>query len=92
MNRFSEHSSFKHADLLPESSEDIFQVLIDARIDCGMTQRELADRTGMTQGDISKIEHGNANPSVKTLQRLADGLGMTLKLSFLPQGKKTEED
>ncbi|MCI6157009.1 helix-turn-helix domain-containing protein [Peptoniphilaceae bacterium SGI.137] len=92
MNRFSESSSIKHADLLPEASEDIFQALMDARIDCGMTQRELADRIGMTQGDISKIEHGNANPSVKTLQRLADGLGMTLKLSFLPQGKKSEED
>ena len=39
---------------------------------------------GITQGDISRLENGNANPSLKTLQRLAEGMGMTLKLEFIP--------
>ena len=49
-----------------------------------MTQKELSALTGIAQGDISKLEKGNANPSLRTLQRLADGMGMRLKLEFVP--------
>jgi transcriptional regulator, XRE family len=42
----------------------------------------LADLTGITQGDISKIENGNANPSLKTLKELADAFGKKLVISF----------
>ncbi|MBO5370662.1 MAG: helix-turn-helix transcriptional regulator, partial [Clostridia bacterium] len=67
--------------LEPEFS--IIQAMIDARKDCNMTQKELSEKTGITQGDISKLESGNANPSLKTLQRLANGMGMKLKLEFV---------
>lgn len=66
----------------PEFS--IIQAIIDARKSTGMTQKELAEKTGITQGDISRLENGSANPSLKTLQRLAEGMGMTLKLEFIP--------
>ena len=49
-----------------------------------LTQQQLAEKTGIRQGDISKLEHGNGNPSLRTLQRLADGLGMKLNISFSP--------
>lgn len=62
----------------------IIQAIIDARQASGMTQKELAKKTGITQADISRLESGSANPSLKTLQRLADGMGMRLKLEFLP--------
>ena len=62
----------------------IIQAIIDARKSTGMTQKELAEKTGITQGDISRLENGSANPSLKTLQRLAEGMGMTLKLEFIP--------
>ena len=62
----------------------IIQAIIDARKQSGLTQKELSERTGITQGDISKLERGNANPSIRTLQRLANGMGMTVKLEFLP--------
>ena len=62
----------------------IVQAMIDAREKTGMTQKELAEKTGITQADISRLENGNANPSLKTLQRLAEGMGMTLKLEFIP--------
>ena len=48
----------------------------------GMTQKELAHRTGIAQSDISKLEHGNANPSLRTLQRLAAGMGKKLRIEF----------
>ena len=68
--------------LQPERA--IIQAIIDARKQSGLTQKELSERTGITQGDISKLERGNANPSLNTLQRLAAGMGMTNKLEFLP--------
>ncbi|MDE6220689.1 MAG: helix-turn-helix transcriptional regulator, partial [Lachnospiraceae bacterium] len=42
-------------------------------------------RTGINQADISKLENGTRNPSLKLLKRLADGMGMTLKLEFVPK-------
>lgn len=68
--------------LRPEMA--IIQAMIDAREKTGMTQKELSEKTGITQADISRLENGNANPSLKTLQRLAEGMGMTLKLEFVP--------
>lgn len=61
----------------------IIQAMIDARKKSGITQKELSEKTGITQGDISKLENGNANPSVRTLQRLAAGMGMKIKIEFL---------
>lgn len=60
------------------------QAMIDARKLKGLTQKELSERTGIAQGDISKLENGSSNPSLRTLQRLAEGLGMKLKLEFVP--------
>ena len=62
----------------------IIQAMIDARKSKGITQKELSERTGIAQGDISKLENGNANPSIKTLQRLASAMGMSLKIEFGP--------
>ncbi len=62
----------------------IIQAMIDARKSKGITQKELSERTGIAQGDISKLENGNANPSIKTLQRLASAMGMSLKIEFVP--------
>jgi transcriptional regulator with XRE-family HTH domain len=62
--------------------------MIDARKQSGLTQKELAERTGINQADISKLENGTANPSIRTLRRLADGMGMKMKLVFEPIGMK----
>ena len=50
----------------------------------GMTQQQLAEKTGISQSDISKFETGGGNPSIKTLQRLAAGMGMILQVEFKP--------
>jgi len=70
-------------DLEPEFNA--IQAIIEARKSRNMTQKELAQRTGIDQSDISKIETGNANPSLNTLKRLAEGLDMILKLEFIPK-------
>jgi predicted transcriptional regulator len=61
----------------------IIQAIIDARKSSGITQKELSQKSGIAQGDISKLENGNANPSLKTLQRLATAMGKTLKIEFV---------
>lgn len=68
--------------LQPERA--IAQAILDVRKKAGLTQKQLSEITGITQGDISKLERGNANPSIHTLQRLASGMGMKIKLEFLP--------
>ena len=67
-----------------EPEYQIIKAMLDARNEKAMTQKQLADITGIPQADISRIENGNANPSLRTLQRLADGMGMRLKLEFVP--------
>ena len=62
----------------------IIQAMIDARKSSGLTQKQLSERTGINQGDISRMENGNGNPSIRTLKRLADGMGMQLHVSFTP--------
>ena len=64
---------------------DIIKALVDARNYLNLTQKELAERTGINQADISKIENGTRNPSLNLLKRLADGMGMTLKIEFIPK-------
>ena len=62
----------------------IINAIIEARKNSKLTQKQLSERTGIAQGDISKIERGIANPSIKTLKTLATGMGMKIKLEFVP--------
>ena len=66
----------------------IVQAMLDARKNAGLTQKDLAAKTGIAQADISKLESGRGNPSLRTLQRLADGMGMKLKLELVPADRK----
>ena len=75
--------AFKKAYEQLEPEFAIIQAIIDARKSAGITQKELSQKSGIAQGDISNLENGNANPSIKTLQRLATALGKTLKIEFV---------
>lgn len=71
-----------------EPEFDIIQAMIDARKQQHLTQKELSERTGITQADISRIENGTRNPSLEMIKRLAKGMGMRLKLEFIPESQK----
>ena len=66
---------------------DVIRATVEARTSQNLTQKELAERTGINQADISKLENGTRNPSVNLLKRLADGMGMMLKIEFVPKQK-----
>jgi transcriptional regulator with XRE-family HTH domain len=87
-NSFQDPKEFETEYTKLQPGHTVIQALIDARKKSGLTQKELSVRTGIAQGDISKIEHGNANPSIHTLQRLASGMGMILKVKFEHQSMK----
>lgn len=61
---------------------DIAMQVVQLREKLGLTQAELAERCGIDQGDISRIERGSVNPTTRTLQRLADALDA--RLQFVP--------
>ena len=61
---------------------NIIRAIIDARIAKNMTQKDLSNKTGINQSEISKLENGTRNPSIKLLQRLAEGMDMVLDVSF----------
>ena len=65
-----------------EAEYHFVRSLIKARNAAGLTQRQLADRTGIDQAILSRIETGKANPSVYTLQKLAKGMGKKLMIDF----------
>lgn len=68
-----------------EPGFNIIKAMVQARKNSHLTQKELAQRTGINQADISKLETGNANPTILLLQRLAEGMDMQLKLEFIPK-------
>ena len=53
-----------------------------ARARKGISQKELSELTGIDQSDLSRIERGMANPSVNTLNRIAQALDAKLLISI----------
>lgn len=65
-----------------EIEYQIIKAMLDSRDEKKLTQKDLSDLTGITQSDISKIENGIGNPSIKTLDRLASAMGKKVVISF----------
>lgn len=85
LNEQLKDESFKKEYDILEPEYAIISSLIDARKSNNVTQKQLSEATGIAQSDISKIENGAANPTLKLLQRLAEGLNMRLKVEFVPK-------
>lgn len=60
------------------SRKEVGIFVLEKRMDLGLSQRELARRVGTSQNQIYLIENGETNPTLDTLQRLADVLGFPL--------------
>ena len=52
-----------------------------ARRAAGLSQKALAERAGVTQASISRIEDGKISPRCDTLERLLEACGFTLELA-----------
>lgn len=78
-----ENPAFKAEWDALEPEYQIVRAMLSAREETGITQSKLAEISGIAQPDISRIEKGRANPSIKTLKRLAAGLGKRLVIDFV---------
>lgn len=65
------------------AEREVMHRIIEARIAEGMTQAELAVACGMKPANLCRLENGNGNPSVATLNRIARGLGRKLEINFV---------
>ena len=68
-----------------EPEYQLIRALLNGRKAANLSQTQLSNLTGISQADISRLETGESNPSLKTLKRLANALGMNLRLEFVPQ-------
>ena len=71
-----------------EPEYDIIKAMINTRTIQNLTQTELAEKTGISLADIKKLENGTRNPSLNLLKKLAEGIGMTLKIEFIPKSNE----
>jgi ribosome-binding protein aMBF1 (putative translation factor) len=62
---------------------EVMKLLVEARSELGISQSELARRTGIKQPNISRLERGLCSPTLNTLSALAKGLGKELVISFV---------
>lgn len=85
LNKRLEDEDFRkeYEDIQPEM--EIIRAIIATRKEQNLTQADLSVRTGINQADISKLENGNKNPSLKMLKRLAKGLNMDFRIEFVPK-------
>lgn len=66
-----------------ELEYQLMVMILKARNEQNLTQSELAERTGICQSNISRIEKGQALPSISTLCKIARGLGKRLQIKFV---------
>ena len=61
---------------------EIARAVIRARIERGLTQKQLADKLNTKQSVISRVESANTTPSLSFLKRLAEALNTSLQVQF----------
>ena len=82
INEQLKNPAFAEAWSETELEDLIKRMLIQARIDSGLTQKELSERSGIRQSNISRIENGTVVPTLQTLFALAKGSGKKLKITI----------
>ena len=91
MNDFREHlreslstdSVFKEEWDTQATEREVMKQIVAARIEAGMSQTDLAKACGMRPANLCRLENGNGNPSIATLDRIARGLGRKLEISLI---------
>ena len=57
--------------------------VIRARLEAGLTQKELAEKIGTHQSNISRLESGKCTPTFQLLAKVAEATGRELKIDLL---------
>ncbi|MCT7943602.1 helix-turn-helix domain-containing protein [Shewanella holmiensis] len=62
----------------------VIDVLLSMRKSAGLTQRQIAMHMGTKETNISRLEKGRSNPTLKTLEGYAKACGFELKIDYRP--------
>lgn len=60
--------------------EEIGQRIAQLRKEKGLTQEQLSQMTGLDRANIAKIENGRYNTGIDILGKIADALGVEIKI------------
>ena len=77
-------SSFKEEWENYQPEYEAMKAVLDARLSNNLSQSELATISGINQSEISKIERGTRNPSIKILRKIANAMNMHIEIKFVP--------
>lgn len=86
--KYMKDPEFKREYDALQPQRELTAALVYARQTAGLTQKELSERTGISQADISRLENGSRNPSLKLLEKLAEALNSTLRIELIPNSTK----
>jgi transcriptional regulator with XRE-family HTH domain len=67
-----------------EAEFDVARHIIALRKATGLNQRDFADRVGIKQPQLARIESGKQIPKLETLMKLAAGAGYAIEVHFVP--------
>jgi ribosome-binding protein aMBF1 (putative translation factor) len=81
-SKLMENPEFREEYANTRADFEVMKAVIDARLEENITQRELAERSGVRQSNISRIETGSCSPTIATLKQLARGLNRELYIEF----------
>ena len=71
---------------------DVIRAIVDARTSQNMTQKELAERTGINQADISKLENISKTPCVDTFVRMGHFPNKSLESAIIAREFSSENN
>ena len=72
----------KTSDDIVNKRQAIIFKIVEVRLEKGLSQMELAKRTGMHRSNICRIESGRQNISLDTLIRIFDALGIDISIEL----------
>ena len=70
---------------------ELMMAMVEARVNAGLTQQEVAQCIGTSQSAIARLEGWSTNPSINTLLKYAEATGTRLKISFEPIEVEADE-
>lgn len=66
-----------------QSSEASY-LITNLRKELGLTQRELAEQTGIKQPQLARIESNKQSPRLETIVRIASSVGYKVEIKLIP--------
>lgn len=83
--KLEKHAGFRVAQKQSDRAFEIGQMILEARIKCGFTQKQLAQKIRTKQPSIARIEGGAVTPTIAILEKIVLALKCDLRISLQPR-------